>query len=149
MKSYLILCVMILMGLTAKAQEDFDGSRGEKIAQLRRAFVAEKLALTPAQDQTFWPLYDAYVSERKTITKKIRKYQLLIDNGGLTEAELRKALDDLSQQRKLEADTDANFVKNAIPILGVEKASQLAMIEREFKKTLLRKLKERRQQRSK
>lgn len=144
--THIALFCFTLLHTTLMAQWDGDNARGEKIAELRKAFVAEKLALTPEQDQQFWPLYDKHVEERKAVAKKIRKSQLLIDNGGLTEAELRKAVDDLTQNKKVEADLDAAFIKNAIPIIGVEKASQLALIEREFKKTLMRKIRERRQQ---
>jgi hypothetical protein len=144
--SHIALVVLTLFNTALFAQVDADGDRGEKIATLRKAFIAERLALTPEQDAQFWPLYDKYVVERKATTKKIRKAQLLIDNGGLTDAELRKAVDDLTLHRKSEADLDAAFIKNSIPIIGVDKASQLALMEREFKKTLMRKIRERRQQ---
>ncbi|MEN9640232.1 MAG: hypothetical protein RLZZ262_2101 [Bacteroidota bacterium] len=147
MKTIAHIAILLLAMMPAALIAQMDNERGERIAELRKSFIAERLALTPEQDQQFWPMYDKYVAERKGVTKKIRKSQLLIDNGGLTDAELRKAIDELTAQRKVEADLDANFIKNAIPIIGVEKASQLALIEREFKKTLMRKIRERRQQR--
>jgi len=144
---HLIVLMICLINLTSNGQMDMEGNRGERIAELRKSFVAERLQLNADQDKKFWPLYDQYVIERKAVTKKIRKSQLLIDNGGLTEMELNKAVDELSSSRKTETELDAAFIKNSIPIIGVDKASQLALIEREFKKTLLRKIKERRQQR--
>jgi hypothetical protein len=145
---YIPLMLLTMWPIFTHAQMEPDGPRAEKIAQLRKAFIAERLALTTQEEQQFWPLYDNYVAERKALNKKIRKQQLFIDNGGLTEQELRKSLDEMATHRKSEAELDAQFIKSAIPIIGVEKASQLAMIEREFKKTLLKKIKERRQNRN-
>jgi hypothetical protein len=63
MKKYLlILFVMLGSFYITKAQQG-DETKAERIEALKIAFITNKLQLTPAEAQKFWPVYKQYEAE--------------------------------------------------------------------------------------
>jgi len=111
----------------ANAQKQ--GTRSEKVQALKIAFITQKLQLTSAQAEKFWPVYNQYDSEIKS---------LRTDNNE----------DVLENEEKL-----LNIRKKYKPtfekILGPQKLNDLFNAERDFRNVLIRQLKNERQQRLK
>src|SRR6476620_10673268 len=79
MKKHILLLFVILGSFSEiKAQED--ESRAEKIEALKIAFITQKLQLTSDEAQKFWPVYNQYENE-------IRSLQLDNRNGPALENE--------------------------------------------------------------
>ena len=67
MKKYLLILIITLGSFSlVKAQED-DPVKSERIQALKTAFITQKLKLTPAEAQKFWPVYGQYQTDMKKI----------------------------------------------------------------------------------
>ena len=68
-KIYLYIVFAFIAGL-ARAQEDLpDQKKQQNIEALKVAFISKELALTPDEAQKFWPVYNQYAKELRTIIK--------------------------------------------------------------------------------
>lgn len=129
MKKYLLL-LLILFGCFSflKAQVG-SGQRGEKIQALKIAFITQKLQLTSAEAQMFWPVYNQYENEVKNIRANDK-------NGDVLENE-----EQLLQVRK-------KYKPEFEKILGPQRVNNLFNAERDFRNVLIKRLKNRNQQRN-
>lgn len=119
---------------------------GEKMKQLRIAFITEKLDLTVEEAQQFWPIYNAHEDKRMALDKKIRQnFQALKSAGeSVSETELLKRISDISVARAELAELDKKYVEDCLPVIGTAKCARLLAAEEEFKREVLRRLKENR-----
>jgi hypothetical protein len=67
MKKLYFILTFITITLASTAQEE--QPTGEKIEALRVAFISKELELTPAEAEKFWPIYNEYANELKTLKK--------------------------------------------------------------------------------
>lgn len=143
-----LLIFSLFLSLFAMAQpdmdEDMDEGRKEKIESLKRAFIADKLELTVAQSEKFWPMYNEFNTARQGIRKSIRAAVKKMKESAKTEKELIEQLDLITAKRKEEIDLETKFVKDCVPVLGVEKSMKLAGLEKEFQFELMEKLRDKR-----
>lgn len=105
-----------------------NGQRAEKIQALKIAFITQKLHLTSAEAEKFWPVYNEYSNEIKNLKANNREGDVL-DND-------QKLLD----IRKKYKPAFEN-------ILGPQRLNDFFNAEREFRNVLIQRLKEQRQQR--
>lgn len=69
-KLYLLLSFVCLVTF-ARAQEDIPAEKKQQdIEALKVAFISKELELTPDEAQKFWPVYNQYSKELKTIIKE-------------------------------------------------------------------------------
>ncbi|MEP7106594.1 MAG: hypothetical protein ABI760_01405 [Ferruginibacter sp.] len=70
MKKIYILIIFIGIAGFASAQEDLLSEKKQQdIEALKVAFISKELDLTPDEAQKFWPVYNQYSKELKTIIK--------------------------------------------------------------------------------
>lgn len=130
MKKYLLI-ILALVGsvLFANAQKE-NGQRSEKIQALKIAFITQKLHLTSAEAEKFWPVYNEYTNE-------IRNLRLNNKDG-----------DVLGNEQRL-LDIRKKYKPAFENILGPQRVNDLFNAEREFRNVLIKRLKEQRQQNNK
>ena len=70
MKKLYILMIFVSIAGFARAQEELPSEkRQQDIEALKVAFISKELELTPDEAQKFWPVYNQYSKELKTIIK--------------------------------------------------------------------------------
>lgn len=111
------------------AQEN-PNQQGEKVQALKIAFITQKLQLTSTEAEKFWPVYNQYENEIKSLRSNNQ-------NGDVLENEEKL----LNIRKKYKP----SFEK----IIGPEKVNQLFSAEKEFRNVLIKRLKNRNQQRFK
>ena len=116
---------------------------GERVKQLKIAYITEQLSLSVEESQAFWPIYNAHESKRDVLEKSIRKnYRKIKDlETPLTESQLKKIMDEITSSRIEIANLDREFIQSCIPVLGTNKSSRLVIAEEGFKKEIMRELK--------
>jgi Spy/CpxP family protein refolding chaperone len=146
---WILITLLSLASIQMAAQPDElpEEKRREKIDALKRAYISDKLDLTVAEAEKFWPVYNEYDKKKSEVKKSINKTYKAIKAGGKSEQDVKQSIDYLTTKRKEEADLDAAFLKDCLPILGADKVIKLAGLPKEFQKELVQKIKERRQQR--
>ena len=143
MKKYVVL-LGLLVGLCAVAQAQRPDMSNPKIEAAKIAFITDKLALTPEQAQLFWPLYNEMQDKRESITKAMREARQGVDFNNITE---EKALELIALKRETDKKMLALNNEYIEKYRGVLMASQVVRItyaEEEFRRMLLRRLRERR-----
>jgi hypothetical protein len=120
--------------------------RKERIERLKRAYISEKLELTVTESEKFWPIYNEYASRKEAIQKELKAANKKLKAENLENQVVSSAIETISTQRKAEIDNDARFLKESLPVLGATKTAKLINVERDFKKEMLQRMKERREQ---
>jgi hypothetical protein len=128
--------VFILLLLTF-AQYSFGQDR---IEGLRIAFISQRLELTPAESQQFWPVYNEFKSKLDEIEKP--RHRRIKDNLSEKEAEdmLEKGLLAEEQKVNLKREYYAKLKK----VISAKKVLELQRAERDFKHELIGHIREER-----
>jgi hypothetical protein len=126
MKKYILILFMTIgcfPGL--KAQDPENDTRAEKIQSLKIAFITQKLQLTAGEAEKFWPVYNEYDNEIRSVPK-----------GG----------DAILTDQKL-LDIRKKYMSPFQKVIGPQKLNKLFNAERDFRDILIRRLQNRNQQR--
>ena len=126
MKKYLLILLVVFGSISIAKSQDEIGPRAEKIQALKIAFITQKLQLTSAEAEKFWPVYNQYENEIKDLRVNNRDGDVLDNEEKL-----------LNIRKKYKP----SFEK----ILGTQKLNQLFNVERDFRNVLIRQLKNRKQ----
>lgn len=125
----------------SKNKGDKDAKR-EKIEELRKKFYNDKLALTETEQKGFWPLYQEYKQKEKALRDSFRaRYKpndvIFMDD--------KQAEEFLNATIKLNDDQNAlfkDYISKFKKVISIKKVAMLPMVEREFKREVLRKARE-------
>ena len=124
MKKHILILFVILGVFSGTKAQDGDESKAERIQALKIAFITQKLQLTAAEAEKFWPVYNQYDNEIRSLPK-----------GG----------DVIPTDEKL-----LNIRKKYMPpfekVIGPQKLNKLFNAERDFRDILIRRLQNRNQQ---
>jgi hypothetical protein len=116
----------------------------ERIESLFVAFVTEKLQLTPAESQAFWPVYNEYRDKEKAIKDDFRPGKEL---EYMSDAEAEAFVNDGLKREQMLLDLRKDYTQQIKEVLPIRKVAMLMRVEREFKERLLKEIQERRKQR--
>jgi hypothetical protein len=119
---YLIITFLLGFSFAGLAQQD-----GGRLQAYKIAYLTKKLSLTPQEAQRFWPLYNQYENELRTVRVQSRQ-------GGKTEIEKEEKV--LAIRKKY----DAEFSK----VISAEKVNVLFRAEKEFATVVQKEMMERR-----
>ncbi len=114
-----------------------------QLAQARIAYLTEQLELSPAQAQQFWPLYDAFASQRRAILRQLRTLDRPVTDE-LTEAEAERQLQRWHELRTQEVALSRAYTERFLEVLTARQVRQLHAAERAFSKEVLRQVRSRR-----
>lgn len=126
MKKYLLILLVSLGSITLVKAQNTPLPRAEKVQALKIAFITQRLQLTSAEAEKFWPVYNDYENEIKTLRSTNK-------NGDVLENE-EKLLNIRKKYRP-------SFEK----ILGPQKLNQLYNAEKDFRNVLIKQLRNRNQ----
>ena len=124
------------------AQADLES----RIQQERVAFFNRELQLTDSEAEQFWPLYDQYRADEKALKKSYnldRKIELLTDE------EVDRLVFKAFELEEKQLNLKRKYVERLKPVLPIRKIALLRRTEQKFKRGLLNKIKNHRQQRRK
>ena len=131
MKKFILYVVLLFMAFSVNAQAvnnddvQLNPKKEEKIQALYIAYISQQLSLTPAEAEKFWPAHAQYDAELKAINKS-----------SLNELDRQQAI--LNVKKKYQS----NFSK----VLGTERSNNFYKQDGEFKKKLVERLRQMRQQ---
>ncbi len=132
---------MILLSVCATAfAQPGRQSKRDKVEQLRIAFLSEELSLTVEEGQQFWPLFNAFEKEKKELKMSHKKLVMGMNEKGssITNSEVQKFVTEMEARRQSEAQLEAKFLHDCLPILGAERTVKLLQAEDKFRRALLK-----------
>lgn len=154
MKTSKLLTLMLLMlvfTLSTFAQAPDRREKRKQIQAHKIAFITQKLELTPEEAQKFWPIYNQCEEKQKEFRKSRDR------NHGKSDGERQKPNIDEMSDKEVEELINQDFEKKELglalhkecigkfkEVLPIKKVAKLHIAEKEFRKTLLKRMGERR-----
>lgn len=146
---FLAVCYMLSPGISLAQPGEGPpfGEKREQIESMKIAFLTRKLELTPDEAKVFWPVYDQYQDELFKLRESHRKQMKAVrdDEGGLSDKESEKLVDDMIAFRQQELDILKKYHVQFKKTLPVSKVARLYRAEEDFKRDLLKRLQEKRE----
>ncbi|MCK8479466.1 sensor of ECF-type sigma factor [Psychroserpens algicola] len=142
MKKTFITLFFIALTLSAFGQKK---ERQERIKALKIAFITEKLELTKAEAQKFWPIYNAYEDETDMLRHNAREKRRGLKMESLSETEAKQALQDFLAFEKEQLNLKTDLVESLLTAIPAKKIILLKIVEEQFKKQMLEEFQKRRE----
>ncbi len=119
-------------------------SKQEKLEAMKIAFITEKLSLTTKEAQSFWPIYNEYSQKieklRKTKRSDLGELKINIENS--SDKEIEALLSDVFDAKSKEIELQKEYYSKYTKVLPVKKVALLYQSEYQFKKELLKRIKD-------
>ena len=103
---------------------------------IKKAYIAQRLALTPEQATKFWPTYDEYQDELEYVARLRKENNATADPNGSDQFDR-----ELGFQQRI-TNLQKHYYGEFVKVMSPEKANLVFKSERDFKFELLRRLKE-------
>jgi len=149
--SLALLLLLCAFTLSSFAQAPNRADKRKQIQAQKVAFITQQLALTPEEAQKFWPVYNQCEEKQKEFRKPRDR------NHGKSDGERQKPNIDEMSDKEVEALINLEFEKKERglalhkecigkfkEVLPIKKVAKLHIAEKEFRKTLLKRMGERR-----
>ena len=121
-------------------------SKHEKLEAMKIAFITEKLSLTTKEAQSFWPVYNEYSQKieklRKTKRSDLGELKINIENS--SDKEIEALLSDVFDAKSKEIELQKEYYSKYTKVLPIKKVALLYQSEHQFKKELLKRIKDKR-----
>ena len=145
----LILMAFLLFAATASKAQPGPGQgnkdRHEKVEALKIGYITQKLSLTPDEAKLFWPVYNKMEEEIKTLRKGMKEKAEMEDANILllSDADAEKLMNDMISMRQKESEVIKKYSVELKKVIPVQKVILLFKAQEEFKRELLKQLKDR------
>ncbi|MCU0379245.1 MAG: hypothetical protein MUC78_13405 [Bacteroidales bacterium] len=146
-KVLFIISILTFVTLTGAKGQGMGQTDNEKLTAYKIAFFTQRLNLTAAEAEKFWPVYNDYSAKKnKTQLDRISLMRYASQNeANMSDTELTSTADKLAQSFIEEANLTVSFTKEIQKVLPPVKVIRLFQIENQYKQQLLRELNQRRQ----
>lgn len=142
MKKLTVTLLLVLACLSIIGQ---DFSRKEKLDRINTqkiAFITNKLELTSAEAQQFWPVYNEFFREREILNQQktsVNK-ELLLYWEEYADDKKTELADQLVQFQLTEAKLEVEYHNKFKNVLPIDKVIKLYVAEKQFKTFLLKQI---------
>ena len=144
-KILMSLLFLNLFSIVASAQDaPLQDAKREKIKAEKVAYITTQVKLTPTEAENFWPIYNQMQDEKSDIMKNFcQKHQKknLPDPTTLTDEQAQKLLDQEMQKEVKMLALKQKYHEEFKKIISPKKLYLFYEAERNFKKELLKKMK--------
>lgn len=151
MKRIMVVMLLIFGWLNMSAQDPDvpeqvrqDPRAQEKINQLRIAYLSERLELTPAQAERFWPIYREFSQERMKLRNEVRDFQRSIDPAKPDPKKEQELVELGLKTRQREVDLEKDYSTRLLKVITAQQLLNLRSGEREFVDILRNQIQQRR-----
>jgi len=148
-RSLLLAAMVFTSAPFLHAQEEglppLSNERMKEVKAQKSAYITSKLGLTPDEAQKFWPIYNEMDEKQDAIRKDMRELHKGQKKEGveMTEAEAAQLLDKGLASRQKELDLEKAYAEKFKTSIGAVKTVQLRQAERDFHREVLKKFRER------
>ena len=142
---FFLATVFGLGSLMAQTQDQID-----QFNQERKAYFTEKLELTDAESRAFWPLYEDFANRKMKLVEDERNaYAYAHKNADhLSDKEVRETLSTTFRLKEEQLALEKDFYQNKfMTVLPAQKVMKLGKVEWDFRRYLMKKLREQRNDR--
>jgi hypothetical protein len=138
------LVFSLLITIAAAAQDE---ATLKKIESARIALITERLGLTPDQAEKFWPVYKEYTQQRQQLREEYRSLRTSTEGQQISDEESKKLLDKGLKLKEKQLNLDKSYNDRLGRVITNNQLLQLRRAEEDFKKMILQRLDNRKEQR--
>ena len=139
MKKWISIAILLFLGANLLSAQDVPGR--QRLKAQRVAFITERIDLTPEEAEKFWPLFNQFENDKKDIQKKYKNPKRIAN---MTDEEIEKQLlDSIAKDQEL-LDLKKSYFSKFKKVISVRKIAMLQVAEKEFRRSIVDKLKENR-----
>ncbi len=138
MKKITILSIFILLFQISFGQQN----KKDRIKALKTAYITEKLNLSANEAEKFWPIYNAYSNENRTLKRQLFGNKRKNDFQNLTEKQADEKLREIMKIENKLHQNKVNLISNLKKIISSKKILLLIRAEKSFNRKLLQQLKQ-------
>ena len=139
---------LIIIGFTAFAQNKNQQNAKSKLEAARIALITERLDLTPDQAQQFWPMYNEYAEQRRSIQQDFRQLRQGMDIENLTEEQGKKLVAARMDGKQKQLDLETSYSERLMNVINTRQFMSLKKAEDDFRSMIIRRLEQRQRQQS-
>lgn len=138
------IAIILFVSLISWSTFSQSSDKREMIKSLKVAFITEQLALTETEAQKFWPIYNAYETE-KDMQRRLGYEKRKEISEDVSEAQARAMLIDLIKFERERESLRVDFIESLLnpKVLPAKKILKLKTAEDEFNKKMLQEYKKR------
>lgn len=134
----------LLLGLLPSILLAQGGERlREKIRAQRVAIYTDVLKLSAQEAEGFWPVYNQFLEDREKIQDEMKAIRRDNLSDSEAEAQVKKHI----ELRQRELDLEKDLIQKLRKVISMQKIVKLPEAERQFRQTVLEKVKDRAQER--
>jgi len=146
MKKLLIIGILSIFTFTIVIAQEKSGPTNEmfeKIKAEKISFFTEKLSLTSAEAQAFWPVYNEFENKRFEIQRQKHEFERMPDEkfADLTDSEIEKIMTNYISSFEKEAMLLKEYNKQFLKVLPKKKVLIMYRTENQFRGHLIREYK--------
>jgi hypothetical protein len=138
MKQLILIITIALFSTQSFAQGDGSG----RVRAMRVNFITEKMHLPPDQNTKFWSVYTRYMDERSALRKTYLKQFMSNKNENLTKYQAYRRVDDNIEYKEKDLQLSKKYKDELLQVISPQQLVELYDAERDFKKMLIEKLKD-------
>lgn len=147
MKRELFIAVtgfLLFIMIPAFGQDQTHEARWEKIKAEKVAFLTTQLALTSAEAEKFWPIYNEMEQQRWDAQKARRDLENKVSEAeeSLSENEVIKLTRDFAGSMAKEGSLLAGYNEKLLKVIPAKKVLKLYKAENEFRMNMIRKFRD-------
>lgn len=141
---YIILILLSIPAFTGIKAQQNDKQFVNKIESQRIAFFTQRMGITPAEAQKFWPVYNEYTSKKNTITSEKNKLTKFYktNSATMTENDVDVTIQKYVNLAKQETELLEDYNKKFRSVLPAHKVMKMYLAEFEFREWLLKQIRE-------
>ena len=142
-KFFLLLISVMTFAFSINAQES-KTDKEQEIKSQKIAFFSDKIGLTPAEAQVFWPIYNDYWAKKNKIIADRKEKMTYFANSSenMSNDEMIQYADQYIRYEMELAELLDEYHKEFKKILPINKVMKIYLADYEFKISLLKKIRE-------
>jgi len=123
-----------------------NGKMKAKIEAARIALITERLDLSPAEAEKFWPVYNEFTSQRRELRSEFRTEKSKIGTEELSESQRKEILQKEIELKQKELNLEKEYSQKVLDVISTKQMMSLRTAERDFKRMLLERVQQNRGQ---
>ena len=127
----------------------FAQDRKDRVETMHIAYLSQKLNLTSAEAEKFWPIYNQYKTNQDQLRKQRMANVEAVENAGgvdnMSDGDVQKLLANETDLESHELDLRKQYLTKFQQVIPTRKVAKFFIAEDEFKRYLLNELRKRRE----
>lgn len=135
MKRFLVVAIAFFAFLLSSNVSQAQQGKGEDVKAVKISYITDMMKLTSTQASQFWPLYNKYDNEMRTVRKG--RHNLTKEKGKTAE----EIIDERQQLDEREVQVKARYKDEFLKVVSAHQLNQMYLAEAKFMQYLIERMK--------